>query len=118
MTEKRTKKQQPPKKGDVKDVTTWELKLYISGKTPKSVLAIENLKNICEEHLKGRYRITVIDLQKNPEVAFREQIVVTPTVIRELPPPIRKIIGDLSRKEKVLVGLDILARPIGEVSHG
>lgn len=106
------------KKGEVHDLNFWELKLYVTGKTLRSMTAVENLKQICEEHLKGRYRVTVIDLKENPEAAFREQIVATPTLIRELPPPLRKIIGDLSRKEKVLVGLDLLPCQAGEVSHG
>jgi circadian clock protein KaiB len=117
MTEKKRRRQPGAKKGDVHEENFWELKLYIAGKTRKGSAAIQNLKDICEEHLKGRYRITVIDLRERPEIAFKEQIVVTPTVIRELPPPVRKIIGDLSRKEKVLVGLDILARTVGEVAH-
>lgn len=116
MSEKKARKgpvRREPAKED-----RWELKLYVAGKTPRSNTAFENLKRICEEYLKGRYQITVIDLNENPEIAFRDQIVVTPTVIRKLPPPLRKIIGDLSKKEKVLVGLDMLPRPVGEVSNG
>ena len=89
---------------------TWELRLYIAGQTPKSILALSNITNYCEEHLDGRYSIEVIDLLKNPQLAEGDQIFAIPTLVRKLPMPIRKIIGDLSNKEKVLVGLNI--RPI------
>ena len=89
---------------------TWELRLYIAGQTPKSILALSNITNYCEEHLDGRYSIEVIDLLKNPQLAEGDQIFAIPTLVRKLPEPIRKIIGDLSNKEKVLVGLNI--RPI------
>lgn len=89
---------------------TWELRLYIAGQTPKSILALTNITNYCEEHLDGRYSIEVIDLLKNPQLAEGDQIFAIPTLVRKLPVPIRKIIGDLSNKEKVLVGLNI--RPI------
>lgn len=89
---------------------TWELRLYIAGQTPKSILALHNITNYCEEHLDGRYTIEVIDLLKNPQLAEGDQIFAIPTLVRKLPVPIRKIIGDLSNKEKVLVGLNI--RPI------
>ena len=89
---------------------TWELRLYIAGQTPKSILALINITNYCEEHLDGRYSIEVIDLLKNPQLAEGDQIFAIPTLVRKLPEPIRKIIGDLSNKEKVLVGLNI--RPI------
>ena len=89
---------------------TWELRLYIAGQTPKSILALTNITNYCEEHLDGRYSIEVIDLLKNPQLAEGDQIFAIPTLVRKLPEPIRKIIGDLSNKEKVLVGLNI--RPI------
>ena len=89
---------------------TWELRLYIAGQTPKSILALNNITNYCEEHLDGRYSIEVIDLLKNPQLAEGDQIFAIPTLVRKLPVPIRKIIGDLSNKEKVLVGLNI--RPI------
>ena len=85
----------------------WRLRLYVAGQTPRSVAAIANLKNICEEHLGGRYTIEVIDLVKNPKLARDDQIVAIPTLIRKLPVPIRKIIGDLSNVERVLVGLDV-----------
>ncbi len=87
---------------------TWELKLYVAGKTLKSVTALKNLKNYCEEHLDGRYKIEVIDLLKKPQLAEGDQILAVPTLVRKVPVPIRKIIGDLSNKEKVLVGLNIV----------
>jgi circadian clock protein KaiB len=87
---------------------TWELKLYIAGKTPKSVIALRNLKKYCEEHLEGRYKIEVIDLLKKPQLAEGDQIFAVPTLVRKVPVPIRKIIGDLSNEEKVLVGLNIV----------
>jgi circadian clock protein KaiB len=86
----------------------WNLRLYVAGQTPKSQPAFANLKKICEEHLKGRCRIEVIDLVKNPKLAQGDQILAIPTLVRKLPEPIRKIIGDLSNTERVLVGLDIL----------
>jgi circadian clock protein KaiB len=85
----------------------WELRLYVAGQTPKSLAAFANLKKICEEHLAGQYRIEVIDLLKNPQLASGDQILAIPTLVRKLPEPIRKIIGDLSNTERVLVGLDI-----------
>jgi circadian clock protein KaiB len=88
----------------------WELRLYVAGETQKSRTAIENLNRICEEHLKGRYHIEVVDLTKNPQLAAGEQIFAVPTLVRKLPEPIRKIIGDLTAEEKVLVGLDIHPR--------
>ena len=88
----------------------WELRLYVAGQTPKSIAAFANLKKICEEHLKGKYRIEVIDLLKNPQLAKGDQILAIPTLVRKLPQPIKKIIGDLSNTERVLVGLDIKPR--------
>ncbi|WP_374951473.1 circadian clock KaiB family protein [Mucilaginibacter sp.] len=85
----------------------WELRLYVAGKTPKSVTALANLKKYCEEHLKGEYRIEVIDLLEQPQLAEGDQILAIPTLVRKVPEPIRKIIGDLSNEEKVLVGLNI-----------
>jgi circadian clock protein KaiB len=85
----------------------WELRLYVAGQTPKSLAAFANLKKICEEHLAGEYHIEVIDLLKNPKLASGDQILAIPTLVRKLPQPIRKIIGDLSNTERVLVGLDI-----------
>ena len=86
---------------------SWKLRLYVSGQTPKSIEAFSNLKKICEEHLKGQYSIEVVDLSKNPQLARGDQILARPTLVRRLPPPMKKIIGNLSDKEKVLVGLDI-----------
>ena len=83
----------------------WKLRLYIAGQTPKSIRAITNLKLLCEKHLKGHYRIEVIDLLEHPEMARGNQIVAVPTLERELPEPVRKIIGDLSDTERVLIGL-------------
>ncbi len=97
-------------KGKEKADKEWELRLYVAGETQKSRTAIENLNRICEEHLKGRYHIEVVDLTKNPQLAAGEQIFAVPTLVRKLPEPIRKIIGDLSAEEKVLVGLDIHPR--------
>ena len=88
----------------------WELRLYVAGQTPKSLQAFANLKKICEEHLKGKYRIEIIDLIENPKLSRGDQILAIPTLVRKLPSPIRKIIGDLSDTEKVLVGLDIKPR--------
>jgi circadian clock protein KaiB len=85
----------------------WHLRLYVAGQTPKSIAAFANLKKICEEYLCGKYTIEVVDLQKNPGQAREDEIFAIPTLVRRLPPPIRKIIGDLSRTEKVLVGLNI-----------
>ena len=85
----------------------YNLRLYVAGQTPKSMLAISNLKALCEKHLTGRYTIEVIDLMKNPALAQRDQIVAIPTLIRQLPEPLKRIIGDLSNAEKVLIGLDI-----------
>lgn len=88
----------------------WELRLYVAGPTPRAVTALENLKKLCEEHLAGCYRIEVIDLLKNPQLARGDQIIAVPTLVRKLPEPIKKIIGDLSDKERVLVGLDLRPR--------
>jgi circadian clock protein KaiB len=85
----------------------WELRLYVAGQTPKSLAAFANLKKICEEHLAGEYHIEIIDLLKQPQLASGDQILAIPTLVRKLPSPIRKIIGDLSNTERVLVGLDI-----------
>ena len=88
----------------------WELRLYVAGNTHKSVTALNNLKKYCEEHLKGQYRIEVIDLLVHPQLAEGDQILAIPTLVRKVPVPIRKIIGDLSNEAKVLVGLNI--RPV------
>ena len=86
---------------------TWELRLYVAGQTPRSLTAFANLKKICEEHLAGQYHIEVIDLLKKPQLASGDQILAIPTLVRKLPSPIRKIIGDLSDTERVLVGLNL-----------
>lgn len=88
----------------------WDLRLYVAGQTPKSMTALANLKKMCEEHLAGRYKIEVIDLVKNPQLARSDQILAIPTLVRRLPEPMRKIIGDLSNEERVLVGLDVRQR--------
>ena len=85
----------------------WELRLYVAGNTPKSVTALNNLKKYCEEHLKGQYKIEIIDLLVHPQLAEGDQILAIPTLVRKVPVPIRKIIGDLSNEERVLVGLNI-----------
>jgi circadian clock protein KaiB len=89
----------------------YNLRLYVAGQTPKSLTALANLKAICEEHLAGRYRIEVIDLLQQPQLAAGDQILAVPTLVRRLPEPLKKIIGNLSDKERVLVGLDL--RPEG-----
>jgi circadian clock protein KaiB len=89
----------------------WELRLYIAGQTPNSIAAIANLKKICEDQLKGKYRIEVIDLLEKPQLAKGDQIVAIPTLVRRLPPPVKKIVGNLSKTERTLVGLDILRAP-------
>jgi circadian clock protein KaiB len=88
----------------------WELRLYIAGQTPKSVLALKNITKYCQEHLAGKYSIEIVDLLKNPQLAEGDQIFAIPTLVRKFPEPLRKIIGDLSNEEKVLVGLNI--RPV------
>ncbi len=88
----------------------WELRLYVAGQTPRSIVALNNLKQLCETHLKGRYRIEVVDLLVNPQLSREDQIFAVPTLVRKLPEPIKKIIGDLSNTERVLVGLQL--RPV------
>lgn len=88
----------------------WRLRLYVAGQTPKCLKAFSNLKEICEEHLAGKYQIEIIDLLVNPQLARGDQILAVPTLVRKLPEPVRKIIGDLSDTERVLVGLDL--RPL------
>src|SRR5215216_3064722 len=103
----RTKKSPPSKALKAE----FQLRLYVAGQTPKSAAALANLKRICETHLAGRYEIEVVDLLVNPKLAAGDQILAVPTLVRKLPEPIRKIIGDLSNEERVLVGLDV--QPIG-----
>ena len=94
------------------NVTEFNLRLYVAGQTPKSLAAIANLQKICEENLAGRYKIEVIDLVVQPQLAAGDQIVAIPTLVRRLPPPLKRMIGDLSNSEKVIVGLDL--RPVGK----
>lgn len=89
---------------------SWKLRLYVAGMTPRAVAAFDNLKKLCEVHLAGRYEIEVIDLLEKPKLAAGDQIVAVPTLVRKLPPPMKKIIGDLSSEERVLVGLDLRPR--------
>jgi circadian clock protein KaiB len=103
-TAKRAKARAPHRPARV-----WQLRLYVAGQTPKSLAAFSNLKKICENHLKGRYRIEVIDLVERPQLSKGDQIVAIPTLVRKLPAPVRKIIGDLSDTERVLVGLHLRA---------
>lgn len=88
----------------------WELRLYVAGQTARPITALANLKKICEEHMHGKYHIEIIDLLKQPQLARGDQIVAIPTLVRKLPEPVRKIIGDLSNTERVLVGLDLRPR--------
>ena len=92
------------------DPDVWDLRLYVAGQTEKSVAAIENLRRICEEHLPGKYKIDVIDLLQNPQLASGDQIVAIPTLVRKLPNPVKRIIGDLSNTERTLVGLQLRPR--------
>ena len=109
-----TKKSRRPNNGQPAqsevDGARWNLRLYVAGQTPRSLTAFKNLKEICEEYLKGQYHIEVVDLMENPTLARGDQILAIPTLVRKLPQPIRKIIGDLSNTERVLVGLDIQPR--------
>lgn len=100
----------PPPEREPAGAEQWLLRLYVAGQTPRSVLAFANLRQICEEYLAGRYQIEVIDLQAHPELAREDQILAIPTLVRALPEPVRRIIGDLSQTERVLVGLDLKPR--------
>ena len=102
-----TRTRAPRKARPAPGAEVWLLRLYVAGQTPKSIAAFANLKRICEEHLAGQYRIEVIDLMVNPQLARGDQILALPTLVRKLPAPVKKIIGDLSNTERVLVGLDI-----------
>jgi len=97
----------PAKRSTKPKTMEWELRLYVAGNTPNSIAAFSNLQQICEKHMGGRYRIEIIDLFDNPQLARGDQIVAVPTLVRRLPTPIKKIIGDLSNTERVLVGLDL-----------
>ena len=92
------------------DAKRWNLRLYIAGQTPKSVAALANLRKICDEHMKGQYEVEVIDLMENPHLAQKDQIVAIPTLVRQLPEPLKRIIGDLSNTQRVLIGLDLQPR--------
>ncbi len=98
-----------PKRAKAAPIKLWELRLYVAGQTPKSVAAMSNLERICDQHLHGQYRIEVVDLLKNPQLAQGDQIVAIPTLVRKLPEPIKRVIGGLSNIERVLVGMDIRA---------
>ena len=93
--------------GELPSEEVWNLRLYVAGQTPKSLAALSNLRKLCEEHLAGRYVIEVVDLVEQPQLAAGDQILAIPTLVRRLPPPLRKIIGDLSNTDRVLVGLDL-----------
>jgi len=102
----------PPADGHPKDASSaagdvWQLRLYVAGQSPKSIAAFANLKKLCEEHLPGRYSIEVVDLLVNPQLAAGDQILAIPTLVRKLPEPLRKIVGDLSNTERTLVGLQL-----------
>jgi circadian clock protein KaiB len=97
-------------KAPIEKSNAYVLRLYIAGQTPRSVAALSNLKEICEEHLAGRYKLQVVDLLENPQLARGDQILAIPTLVRRLPLPMRKIIGDLSNTERVLVGLDLRSK--------
>ena len=107
MLTTKTKTGARPHKPHARKPVVWKLRLYVAGQTPKSIRAFENLKVLCEEHLKGRYRIELIDLRKNPQLARGDQIIAIPTLARRLPLPLRTIIGDLSNTVRLLVGLDL-----------
>jgi circadian clock protein KaiB len=96
------------KTGKSREEFQWKLRLYVAGETQRSLTAFANLKNICEEHLANRYSIEVVDLSKQPQLAQTDQIVALPTLVRKLPPPVRRIIGDLSNHERVMVGMDLV----------
>ena len=98
---------EPPSHEDAKSV--YVLRLYVSGQTPRSTLAVANLRRFCQEHLSGRYTLEVIDIYKNPEACEAQQIIAAPTLIKALPLPLRRLIGNLSNEEKILVGLDLRA---------
>ena len=108
---RKTSKADLEKRSAEDQAEVWELRLYIAGQTPRSMRAFDNLAKICKEHLDGRYKIEVIDLLKNPQLARGDQILAIPTLVKKIPKPLRKVIGDLSDHERALVGLDL--RPGG-----
>ena len=120
MTKKRSPLLAKNAKADTSSAPTataeYVLRLFVTGQTPRSVLAIENMRRICAEHLSGRYSLEVIDIYQHPEVCQKQQIIAAPTVIKVLPLPLRRIIGDLSNTEKVLAGLDL--RPRSDAAGG
>src|ERR1035441_166835 len=107
MPKTKTKTRVRPRKSDPRKPVVWNLRLYVAGQTPKSIRAFANLKVLCEEHLKGRYRIEVIDLREHPQLARGDQIVAIPTLVKRLRPPARPIFGNLSTTVRLLVGLDL-----------
>jgi circadian clock protein KaiB len=107
MSDSKPGKDSPDRHSEASPGDLWEFKLYVAGHTPRSVTAIANLKSLCEEHMPGRYKIEIIDLIERPELARSDQVVAIPTLVRKLPGPIRRIIGDLSNTERVLVGLQV-----------
>lgn len=106
----KSRKVNEKKKTPQKTKKQWWLRLYVAGQTPRSLAAFQNLKKVCDEHMKDEYEIEVIDLLKNPQLAQGDQIVAIPTLVRNLPEPVKKIIGDLSNSDRVLVGLDLKER--------
>lgn len=108
----KTAKAEKKKSSKMPSQKAWELRLYVAGQTPRSAIAFANLEKICEEYIHGKYHIEVFDLLKNPSLAKGDQILAVPTLVRELPKPIVKILGDLSNTQRVLVGLDL--RPMGK----
>jgi circadian clock protein KaiB len=104
-----------PETDNLTDGDVWQLRLYVAGQTSKSIIAFANLKRICEEHLEGKCCIKVIDLLVDPQLARGDQILALPTLVRKLPAPVKKILGDLSNTERVLVGLDI--KPLEELGR-
>jgi len=119
MTRARSNKSKTRKQGaPPRKPPAWDLRLYVAGTTPKSVTAFSNLKQICETHMGGKYRIEIVDLLRNPQLAQGDQIIAVPTLVRRLPEPVKKIIGDLSNTDRVLVGLDLKpARMISAASQ-
>jgi circadian clock protein KaiB len=107
MPTTKTRTRARPRKSAPRKPVVWKLRLYVAGQTPKSIRAFANLKVLCEEHLKGRYQIEVIDLREHPQLARGDQIIAIPTLVRKLPVPVRTIIGDLSNSVRLLVGLDL-----------
>jgi circadian clock protein KaiB len=102
-------------RGLAKKPARWSLRLYVAGQTPRSLVAFANLKRLCEEYLTGRYQIEVVDLLKQPELAEGDQIIALPTLVRRLPEPIKRIVGDLSNTERVMVGMDL--KPLGRLER-